>query len=210
MVHLDQLPRDVVDQAGPADVAASLGDRGVGARTGDATEPPDEPDDLRLADARLPQQLPRAERPVRHALRPVQRDHPLRELLRMHPVRCTTSGIDMLQARIEEGEEQRVLVGGREAGLIEEGDHPLGELDRVRHRRHVVLHRRATVRAAGPCTDASRASARSRMAATQVEAHRVLGRSRGDDDLGVTSLAGDELQLIGQTAASARGAEPVC
>jgi len=36
------------------------------------------------------------------------------------------------------------------------------------------------------------------VAATQVEAHRVLGRCGGDDNLGVTGVASDQVQLAGQ------------
>jgi hypothetical protein len=86
--------------------------------------------DLRLADARLPQQLPGAEQPVRDALRPVQRDHPLRELPRIHPVRRATTGIDVLQAG---GKERRWLsrcrfLGPSIAGVLHQLDEKPAEV----------------------------------------------------------------------------------
>src|SRR5262245_4447001 len=45
------------------------------------------------------------------------------------------------------------------------------------------------------------------VAASHVEAHRVLGRRGGDDNLGVAGVSGDQVQLVGQTTANARCAE---
>ena len=45
------------------------------------------------------------------------------------------------------------------------------------------------------------------VATTHVEANRVLGRCSGDDNLGVTGVAGDQVQLVRQTTADARRPE---
>src|SRR6516225_6281010 len=45
------------------------------------------------------------------------------------------------------------------------------------------------------------------VAAAQVEAYRVLGRCGGDDNLGVTGVASDQVQLAGQATADAQYAE---
>jgi hypothetical protein len=45
------------------------------------------------------------------------------------------------------------------------------------------------------------------VAATHLEVHRVPGRCGGYDNLGVTGVASDQVQLVGQTTADARCAE---
>src|SRR5215212_7279214 len=45
------------------------------------------------------------------------------------------------------------------------------------------------------------------VAATHVEAHRVLRRCGGDDNLGITGVPGDQVQIVGQATADARCAD---
>ena len=67
----------------------------------------------------------------RPGMRPVEADHLPRELAcRDHRRRCTVAST-LLKAQVHEPEQNRVLVGGDEASLVEQSDQLLGEADEV-------------------------------------------------------------------------------
>jgi len=62
---------------------------------------------------------------------PVKLDDPVGELPRGQGVGWCAVGRRFLDAQVENGREQRELIGGRKAALVENPQHPLGERNGV-------------------------------------------------------------------------------
>src|SRR5437867_8310210 len=126
--HLDELPLDEVEQAliPSGRPRESFGERRRAVGGGRRPEPPDRRHDLRLPAAGSAALAERASRP-RASVRPVELDDLHRKLPRGEEVRRSTVAGGVLEAEVEEGEEDGVLVGGGEAALVEELEDALGE-----------------------------------------------------------------------------------
>src|SRR3989449_1860483 len=126
--HLDELPLDEVEQAlvPGGRSRESFGERGRAVGSSRSPEPLDRCDDLCLP-AAGPAALPERAGCPRASVRPVELDDLHGELPCGEEVRRGAVTGRVLEAEVEEGEKDGVLVGGGEAALVEELEDALGE-----------------------------------------------------------------------------------